>query len=53
MVSQLCIDKDAHRWGVCLQICADCGAQDLITVNLCESNEQYFCYTCNKNRKAK
>jgi len=46
-----CIEKDNHRWGVCEQICADCGVKDLITVNLCEDNREYFCYTCNRNKQ--
>jgi hypothetical protein len=29
MLNQLCVEKNAHQWGVCLQICADCGVKDL------------------------
>ena len=52
MLNQLCIEKDNHRWGICSQICADCGVKDLITVNLCEDDRKYFCYTCTKKKGA-
>jgi hypothetical protein len=50
MLNQLCVEKNAHQWGVCLQICANCGVKDLITVNLCEDDRAYFCYTCTKQK---
>jgi hypothetical protein len=50
MLNQLCIKKDNHRWGVCSQICAKCGKNDLVTVNLCEDDSVYFCYTCSKQK---
>jgi hypothetical protein len=50
MLNQLCIEKDSHQWGVCLQVCADCGVKDLITVNLCEDDGAYFCYSCSKQK---
>lgn len=53
MRNQLCIEKDNHRWGFCSQVCADCGTKDLITVNLCEDESAYFCYTCTKKKGGK
>jgi len=50
MLNTECIKKENHRWGVCRQICADCGAQDLITVNLCEDQNSYFCYSCSRTK---
>ena len=50
MLNQLCIEKNAHQWGACLQVCFNCGVKDLITVNLCEDDRAYFCYTCSKQK---
>jgi len=48
MLNLECIKKDNHRWGVCQQVCSKCGVSDLVTINLCEDNNQYFCYKCAK-----
>lgn len=48
MLNLECVKKDNHRWGVCLQVCAQCGVNDLVTVNLCEDSSQYVCYKCGK-----
>ena len=50
MLNTNCIKQKNHQWGVCRQICADCGVQDLITVNLCEEKNAYLCYKCNKSK---
>ena len=43
-----CIERDNHRWGVCLQSCIKCQSEDTITVNWCVTEEQYVCYSCKR-----
>jgi hypothetical protein len=52
MLNFECMEKDNHRWGVCRQVCANCGTKDLITVNLCETDSPYFCYLCARIKAA-
>jgi hypothetical protein len=45
-----CASVDSHRWGYCLQNCLNCGSEDKITVNWCETDTQYVCYVCQKKK---
>lgn len=46
-----CLKENRHRFGVCIQECAQCGVEDMVTVNYCDSAESYLCTPCDRAKR--